>query len=245
MAVKTLKIAAAAAVAALAIALVWLVGAGEEPSERAAGGDSADERIAERESEAPADVRPREGRAEAEADPDEATADGQAEQGEEERGASAADDEERGTAPEPSSYREYEREDGAVVRDHREDADERPRGMGGVRDPRQAPETAENVETETVLAVREELRPSVHACRSEHAEDAEEGSAVQARITFSVSAEQLTVDDVATTSRGLSEPDDLEDCVDSAASELALDVPGAEDVEGHPIDLPFRIGPLS
>ncbi len=138
---------------------------------------------------------------------------------------------------------EYTRDDGATVRDHREGAAERGPRIAGLSDPRQAPPTADQVTPDTVLAVRNALRPGVHECRREHASDAEEGSAVRARVTFSVASERLTVDDVSTTSRGLGEADALESCIESAAYDIALDVGGAEDVQGHPIDLPFRIGP--
>lgn len=148
-----------------------------------------------------------------------------------------------GGAAAEGEYVEYVREDGAVVRDHREGASERERGMSGVGDPRLAPETADRVTTDTVREVRDALRPEVADCRSRHAPDAEAGSALQARITFSVAGGTLTVDEVSTRSRGLPDPGELESCVEAAASALELDVAGAEDVDGHPIQLPFRIGP--
>jgi hypothetical protein len=44
-------------------------------------------------------------------------------------------------------------------------------------------------------------------------------------------------------SQGLAGASSLEACIESAARDVALAVAGAEDVEGHPVDLPFRVGP--
>ncbi len=140
-------------------------------------------------------------------------------------------------------YVEYRRSDGSIVRDHREGAQEGQPSFGGLADSRQLPPTAEKVRPQTVVAVRDALRPSVRRCAREHAPEAEAGSAVRARVTFSVAAETLTVDDVSTSSIGLPSPGALEGCIESDALGLTLPVAGAEDVEGHPIDLPFRVGP--
>jgi hypothetical protein len=140
-------------------------------------------------------------------------------------------------------YRQYRRDDGAIVRDHREGAADREPSFGGLSDPRQLPPTAEKVRPQTVIAVRDALRPAVRRCANEHAPEAEVGSAVRARLTFTVAAERLTVDDVSMASRGLADTGPLEGCIASAARDLSLTIAGAEDVEGHPIDLPFRVGP--
>jgi hypothetical protein len=140
-------------------------------------------------------------------------------------------------------YLQYRRDDGAIVRDHREGAADREPSFGGLSDPRQLPPTAEQVRPQTVLAVRDALRPAVRRCANEHAPEAEVGSAVRARVTFTIAAQRLTVDDVSTASRGLADAGALEGCVASAARDLSLTIAGAEDVEGHPIDLPFRVGP--
>jgi hypothetical protein len=136
--------------------------------------------------------------------------------------------------------RVYVRDDGALVRDHRT-RDAPPMMSGTVRRPQR---DVVKVEPTTVVAVRNAMRPIVYRCSAETPETSLGAEPrLQGRVVISITDGSLGVDDVVITAVDVQEPaaSQLRECVSQDLKLVTLGIPGAADVTGHALTLPFRL----
>ena len=146
-----------------------------------------------------------------------------------------------GTEPasERAAPRVYVRDDGVLVRDHRTRAAP-PMTSSTVTRPQRA---VTKVAPTTVLAVRNAMRPIVHQCWGDTPTGANTDPRLQTQVVISIADTHLTIDDVQASTRDLDEPvaGEVRACVMQRMKLVTLEIPGAGDVVGHTLTLPFRL----
>jgi hypothetical protein len=136
--------------------------------------------------------------------------------------------------------RVYVRDDGVMVRDYRT-RDAPPMTSGTIRRPQRG---VVKVEPTTVVAVRNAMRPIVYRCKGETPEASMDAQPrIQGEVVISIAKEHLTVDDVTIQVADVQEPaaSQLRECVLQDVKRITLTIPGAADVAGHTLTLPFRL----
>ena len=136
--------------------------------------------------------------------------------------------------------RVYVRDDGVLVRDYRR-RDAPPMMTGTNRRP---PGDVVKVEPTTVVAVRNAMRPIVYRCKGETPEASLDAQPrLQSEVVISIAKEHVTVDDVTIRVADVQEPaaSRLRECVLQDTKLITLTIPGAADVTGHTLTLPFRL----
>ncbi len=138
----------------------------------------------------------------------------------------------------PAPQREYVRNDGTVVRDHRANSPE-----PNLERHMTVPKEISKIQPETLRAVRIALRPAMKSCISEHAGAAEEGSKAQATLTVSVTDGELKVDKLHVGTEGLSPEADeaMRACATEAMLGHSQAVEGVEDVKRHVMTFPYDL----
>lgn len=137
-----------------------------------------------------------------------------------------------------STTRNYTRDDGTVVRDHRSGAqepnlDRRPT----------LPKELSKVQPETLRAVRLALRPAMKKCIAEHVANAPENSKAQAVLTVSIKDELLHVDKLDFQTEGLVADSEasLGDCASTAMLGHEQPIAGSPDVDKHVMTFPYNL----
>lgn len=138
----------------------------------------------------------------------------------------------------PATEREYIRDDGTTVRDHRANAPE-PSLDRRVT----IPKGISKVQPETLRAVRLALRPAMKSCIATHAGEAPKDSKAQAVLTVSITGEQLRVDKLDFQTEGLeAETEDaLRGCATTAMVGHEQAIAGSPDVEKHVMTFPYDL----
>ncbi len=130
----------------------------------------------------------------------------------------------------------YTRNDGSEVRDHRSNPP-KPR-LERIANP---PSEISPIQPETLLAVRNTLRPAMKDCIANHAADAPEGAMAQAVLTVSISSENLKVDGLEFSTEGLEDDTEFRACVQSAMLGHQQNVAGSADVKVHTMTFPYKL----
>ncbi len=134
--------------------------------------------------------------------------------------------------------REYVRNDGTAVRDHRASAPEPNLGRNIT-----IPKGISKVQPETLQAVRLALRPQMKNCIATHASEAPEDSKAQAVLTVSITGEQLRVDKLDFQTEGLAA--ETEEALRSCATQAMLGheqpIAGSPDVKKHVMTFPYDL----
>ena len=148
-------------------------------------------------------------------------------------------DEPAGGETEGTTFREYRRADGVVVRDHRAGD----HSVDLTRAIPRAPGHAK-LQSRTVLEVHNALRPTVDRCATE-VDRSGFGDKPRVRVDaiVAVSGENLAVEQVAVVTADI--PDEatqaLSGCIQGPAQELSIAVPGEEDLSSYTLTLPFQL----
>jgi hypothetical protein len=137
-----------------------------------------------------------------------------------------------------ANSREFIRDDGTAVRDHRSNAPE-PNLERHIT----IPKGISKVQPETLRAVRLALRPAMKNCISTHAGEAPEDSKAQAVLTVSITGEQLRVDTLKFQTDGLSAETEeaLRGCATKAMLGHEQPIAGSPDVEKHVMTFPYDL----
>ena len=137
-----------------------------------------------------------------------------------------------------AATREYVRDDGTEVRDHRKNAPE-PNLERHIT----IPKGISKVQPATLRAVRLALRPAMKNCIATHAAEAPEGSRAQAVLTVSITEEQLRVDTLNFQTNGLSPETEeaLRGCATTAMVGHEQAIAGSPDVEKHVMTFPYDL----
>tara|TARA_R110002096_G_scaffold408075_3_gene607037 strand:+ start:11702 stop:12340 length:639 start_codon:yes stop_codon:yes gene_type:complete len=137
-----------------------------------------------------------------------------------------------------AATREFVRDDGTEVRDHRKNAPE-PNLERHIT----IPKGISKVQPETLRAVRLALRPAMKNCIATHAAEAPEGSRAQAVLTVSITEEQLRVDTLNFQTDGLSPETEeaLRGCATTAMVGHEQAIAGSPDVEKHVMTFPYDL----
>ena len=141
--------------------------------------------------------------------------------------------------PEDDDSGTYYRDDGTVVRDHR-GGDRAPLDKGATSRPR----GLRQVDPETIVAVRNAVRPHVNRCADAVGDSAlGEAPRIQGEVHLSIKDNQLMIDGVDVQLRDIDEGSapDLIECVKTAVGNIALDATGHPDVDDYILTLPFDV----
>ncbi len=127
---------------------------------------------------------------------------------------------------------------GAATHDHRANP-------GEIHDTPTIPRSGPPVHVSSAFAVGvgNLVAPIASACTAQIPSD-QRGSApvFQVRMTVTIKAGKLSIDDVATELRDISGAQDaVKDCVKSKAGALSIDATGQPDVDHYPITMPMRV----
>lgn len=135
--------------------------------------------------------------------------------------------------------RVFVRDDGALVREHRQNAPE-----PGLRGTVPRPGVEAKVAPSMILAVRNAMRPIVHACaRSLPGDATRQDPRVQSQVIVSIDGGRLVVDEAIVEPGGMSEADAgiLRECVESQVEALVLPADEHPVVSRHTLRLPYRL----
>lgn len=143
--------------------------------------------------------------------------------------------------PGKSPYREFVRDDGTLVRDHRA-GNQEPNVSAPRIEPPQVPRKAK---PEAIIAVRNAMRPIVHKCAEQlDANGFGEHPRLNGTITISIVSGKLSVDraviQVADVAPG--DADVMVNCVTEPMEQLSLAIQGHDDLVRHDLHMPFRLG---
>lgn len=134
--------------------------------------------------------------------------------------------------------RNYVRDDGTVVRDHRDEPG--PQNLDRRVSP---PKEISPVQPEVLAAVRRSVRPGMMNCIAEMPEQSlEEGAKAQAELTVSIVDALLQVDELVVRTEGVPESEELRSCVREAILGHEVMVEGAKDVKSYVMNFPYRLG---
>lgn len=136
-------------------------------------------------------------------------------------------------------YREYVRDDGTLVRDHRT----------GIKAPDFTPQTlrapgVRKVPPEVIVAVRNAMRPIVRKCADNlNTQEFGEQPRLQSQVTISIFEGRLSIDDVFLYVADVadSDVDMITTCIKTPMEQLLLPAAGQEELSEYVLTLPFRL----
>lgn len=132
--------------------------------------------------------------------------------------------------------REYVRDDGIAVRDHRS-GDKAPNLTKQIARPRKA----QRIDAALMVSVKNAVRPHVTACTDQLPDDAFGADPrVQGEVIVSIADDQVRIDKLNLQLNDVRD-DGLTDCVRQAVAGVSVPSDGHESLEAYTLTLPFRI----
>lgn len=132
--------------------------------------------------------------------------------------------------------REYVRDDGIVVRDHRA-GDEEPNLTRQIARPRKA----QRIEPELLVTIKNAVRPHITACTDRLPDDAFGADPrVQGEVIVGIEDDQVSIKKLNLQLNDVRD-DGLTDCVRQAVSAVTVPAAGHAALEAYTLTLPFRV----